>query len=392
MLTHADGALLVTGMQGTGKTAVLRERFATLIEGGADPERVPGRRIARARDDAATAPARPAAGLAAGPPRRDDPRAGQPGAQGAARGPRLGEPPAVLSAAEQFAKVRELLAAQDPADWPAYGRSCGMRGFADEVRQFLLRAQEALRTPDEHRRGRRRARPHGLAELARFLGEYQAVLDDLNAVDFAGAPPAGSRRSRAEGTASFDHLLVDDYQDTTLAGEAHPRRAAGARLWSSPATPRRTSSRSRGPRRCRCDGSRVVPRRGDGGARHHRTARRGPPSMEAWVAPHTSEEHAAIARELRRLHVEDGVAGPTWRWSCGARAHTWAGCSARWTTRGIPGAVPERGLSLTAEPATLPYVLALRWLVADRGPPRGARGAAAHLRRRRPIAGVRRAA
>jgi ATP-dependent exoDNAse (exonuclease V) beta subunit len=31
----------------------------------------------------------------------------------------------------------------------------------------------------------------------------------------------------------------------------------------------------------------------------------------------------------------------------------------------VPRAVPERGLSLTGEPATLPYVLALRWLVAD---------------------------
>src|SRR5215470_996256 len=34
---------------------------------------------------------------------------------------REAEPPEVLSAAEQFAKVRELLAAQDPSVWPAYG-------------------------------------------------------------------------------------------------------------------------------------------------------------------------------------------------------------------------------------------------------------------------------
>ena len=33
VLDHADGALLVTGGPGTGKTAVLRERFAPLIEG-----------------------------------------------------------------------------------------------------------------------------------------------------------------------------------------------------------------------------------------------------------------------------------------------------------------------------------------------------------------------
>src|SRR5580765_7748924 len=40
VLEHDSGPLLVTGGPGTGKTAVLRERFARLIEGGADPERV----------------------------------------------------------------------------------------------------------------------------------------------------------------------------------------------------------------------------------------------------------------------------------------------------------------------------------------------------------------
>ena len=53
VLDHADGAMLVSGGSGTGKTAVLRERFARLVEGGADPERVAlvvGSR--RARDEA----------------------------------------------------------------------------------------------------------------------------------------------------------------------------------------------------------------------------------------------------------------------------------------------------------------------------------------------------
>ena len=48
--------MLVTGGAGTGKTAALRERFARLIEAGAQPERVAlvvGSR--RARDDDRTA-------------------------------------------------------------------------------------------------------------------------------------------------------------------------------------------------------------------------------------------------------------------------------------------------------------------------------------------------
>src|SRR5438094_33816 len=40
VLSHRRGALLVTGQAGTGKTAVLEERFAGLLEDGADPERV----------------------------------------------------------------------------------------------------------------------------------------------------------------------------------------------------------------------------------------------------------------------------------------------------------------------------------------------------------------
>ena len=61
---------------GTGKTAVLRERFARLLEGGADPERVAlvvGSR--RARDEAREALLARLPGLAAGAPRGDDPRA-----------------------------------------------------------------------------------------------------------------------------------------------------------------------------------------------------------------------------------------------------------------------------------------------------------------------------
>src|SRR5437773_1023996 len=144
VLDHSGGALLVIGGAGTGKTAVLRERFARLIEAGAEPERVAlvvGSR--RARDDARAA-------LLARL------RTSLPGLRvltihGLALAllkEREGEPPEVLSAPEQFAEVRELLAAQDPDAWPAYGSLLGLHGFADEAPQLLSRAQESMRTPD----------------------------------------------------------------------------------------------------------------------------------------------------------------------------------------------------------------------------------------------------
>src|SRR5437899_10714357 len=121
VLDHPGGTLLITGPAGTGKTAALRERFARLIEAGAEPERVAlvvGSR--RARDDArATLLARLHASL--------------PGLRvltfhGLALAllkEREGEPAEVLSAPEQRAKARELLGAPDPTSWPAYGRPLG---------------------------------------------------------------------------------------------------------------------------------------------------------------------------------------------------------------------------------------------------------------------------
>ena len=88
-------------------------------------------------------------------------------------------------------------------------------------------------------------------------------------------------------------------------------------------------------------------------------------TVEAWLAPHTSEEHAAIARELRRLHVEEGVP-----WNELAVVVRRQGAHVGSLLRalddsGVPRALPESGMALTAEPATFPYVLALRWLTAD---------------------------
>lgn len=361
VLQHADGAMLVSGGSGTGKTAILRERFARLVEGGADPERVAlvvGSR--RARDEARrlllerlpvalpTLTVVTIHGLAFHV-------VGE-------RFERLGydAPPTVLSASEQFARVRELLDGEDPESWPVLGPLLKLRGFADEVRQLVIRAQEALRSPDDIER---RAAGRGLAgwdELAAFLRHYLSVLDASSEVDFAGLVEQAAVAAGA-GDPPFDHVMVDDYQDTTFAterllAEIRPRTfvAAGdldAHLFSFQGTTdepfRRFAERN--------PGAATVPLE----TRH----RPEPDPVEAWRAGHVSEQHAAVARELRRLHVDDRV--PWHELAVVVRRH---GPHVEGLLRALDDAhVPRRiadAGSPAAVPATRPFVLALRWLVA----------------------------
>ena len=360
VLSHDDGALLVVGGPGTGKTSALRERFARLIEGGAEPERVALVLGSRSARDGARAQL------------LDRLPESLPGLQvvtfhGLAHRVlklREGEPPEVLGAAEQFAKVRELLGAQDPDAWPAYGGLLEVRAFADEVRQLLTRMQESLLSPKELAETADKAGLGGWAELARFAQEYLDALDTVNQVDYAGLVQLASTVA-GDGPSLFDHLLVDDYQDTTLAQEALLRRlettttvvAADpeAHVFSfqgSSALPLARFTTETFPDAATVELT-VDHRSPDG------------PQIQAWVAPHSSEEHAAIARELRRLHVEDGT--PWGELAVVVRRQgTHLGNLLRALDDArIPRAVPERGRSLTLESATYPYVLALRWLVAD---------------------------
>jgi superfamily I DNA/RNA helicase len=364
VLAHLAGAVLVTGGPGTGKTAVLRERFAQLLEGGADPERVAfvvGSR--RARDEAREALLARFQGSL--PELRVVTIHGVARHVLNARFRRLDypEPPDLLPAGDQFALVQELLSEQDPGQWPAYGHMLGMRAFADEVRQFLSRAQEALLTPDDILERAEKAGLGGWKELARFYREYQDVIDGRNVVDFAALLQRAAQVA-TDGEPLLDHLLVDDYQDSTLAAEAIVAGLAPTDLVVAGDADAHVFSFQGATdipiRRFaeRFGGAEVIaletPHRADGGV-----------AVEAWLAPHTSEEHAAIARELRRLHVEEGVP-----WSELAVVVRRQGAHVGSLLRalddaGVPRALPESGMALTAEPATFPYVLALRWLTAD---------------------------
>ncbi|MFY9587926.1 MAG: UvrD-helicase domain-containing protein, partial [Actinomycetota bacterium] len=223
LLDLSSGRILVTGAPGSGKTRLLVERFARLIEGGADPERVLlitlNRRAAReARAFLLTRLARSLPSLQV--------HTAHSFAYGVLgrRFDELGyaEAPQVLTAAEQYATVRELLLNDRPALWPRLDPLRTVRGFAREIADFVLRAQERLFHPDSLRAEIARAGREQYGEVADFFERYLEVMNASNRVDFAGllhqAVVALQAGLRDEDRA--DHLLVDDYQDITPAAEA----------------------------------------------------------------------------------------------------------------------------------------------------------------------------
>jgi superfamily I DNA/RNA helicase len=366
VLDHGDGPLLVVGAAGTGKTTVLRERFVRAIEAGADPERIAlVVSSKRAREEARTdLLARLGRSL---PSLRVTTVHGLAFALVTERFRALGyrEPPQVLDAVRQFALVEHLLRDErdHPERWPAYGGLLALRGFADELRQLVLRTGERLVTPEELQARAERRGLSGWNELARFASIYQAELARLGVLDFAGLVVRAAEAA-ALGSPAFDEVLVDDFQDATLASE-RLLHALGARTLVVAGNEAAHVFSFQGTsveplHRLAADASVTAVTL----ATDHRAGSRAVP-VEAWTAAHGSEEHRAVARELRRIHVEDGVA---WndlavivrRQSADAQALLRALDDAR-----IPREASEPGLSPASAPGTRPYVLALRWLVAD---------------------------
>src|SRR5436309_9635857 len=149
--------------------------------------------------------------------------------------------------------------------------------------------QESLREPEELARAADRAGLSGWQELARFAREYQDSLDMVNQVDYAGLLQRAAAVA-SSGPSLFDHLLVDDYQDTTFAAEAIVR-GLGAPDLVVAADPDAHVFSFQGTTRVPLDrfATEAFPgaERVELGTRHRASA---PPSITAWIAPHSSEE------------------------------------------------------------------------------------------------------
>ncbi|XOZ85899.1 PD-(D/E)XK nuclease family protein [Nocardia testacea] len=279
-----DRVWRVLGGPGTGKTALLIDLAATRLADGADPESVllltHSKQAAAAARDALTerldnwavcapaitgAPSADAAARAAEPaadplfalPEPVRPPSAAPGAAGATREPmartvhsyafgilrrqaaRYGNPPPrLLTGAEQDAVLREMLRG-DLADiaagagdlWPRRLQpALGLTGFADELRDLMLRATErGLGPEDLIELGRRRDRPDWVAAGGFALRYEQAMLlrwsvgvaapeasaPALNAAELVGAALdalAADPELLAAERARLRCLLVDDAQ------------------------------------------------------------------------------------------------------------------------------------------------------------------------------------
>ena len=148
------------------------------------------------------------------------------------------EPPILLSGPEQLAEVRRMLrgeASDGARHWPQRLRPLlATRGFAAELRDFLLRAAErGLDGAELARLGERAGRDDWVA-AGGFLTRYAARFDlaPVPAYDYAEiiriagqllARPEVRQRERL----AYDVVLVDEYQDTDPAQEELLHALAG---------------------------------------------------------------------------------------------------------------------------------------------------------------------
>ena len=132
-----------------------------------------------------------------------------------------GTTPTLLTGPEQVNLVRELLANEDPADWPL-PLSAVLRSptLAEEVADFLLRCQERL---IDHNRLRLLARDRPRwAALPNFLLRYQVELFTRTRLDYAALLARAteileSPEIQKQVARQFRYVLVDEYQDTSPA-------------------------------------------------------------------------------------------------------------------------------------------------------------------------------
>ncbi len=232
VVDHAGGPLLVLAGPGTGKTTTIVEAVAERIEHrGMDPgrilvltfsrkaagelrERITGRLHRTTREPLALTFHSYAYALV----RREFVLAGD-------------QPPRLLSAPEQLLEIRRLLRgeiADGAARWPErLWPALPTRGFADELRDVLMRAAERGLDGKALRRLGRMTKRDDWVAAGTFLDRYAARFDlaPVPAYDYAeivriAAALLSKGATRAREQAAYDAIFVDEYQDSDPAQES----------------------------------------------------------------------------------------------------------------------------------------------------------------------------
>jgi superfamily I DNA/RNA helicase/RecB family exonuclease len=418
VVDHKGGPLLVLAGPGTGKTTTIVAAVAERIERrGVDPGRILvltfSRKAAGELRDRITArlgrtTSEPLAltfhSYAYALVRREFVLAGD-------------QPPRLLSAPEQLLEIRRMLRgeiADGGGNWPAGLRpALATRGFAEELRDVLMRAAErGLDGTALRQLGRRAGREDWVAAGA-FLDRYSARFDlaPVPAYDYAeivriAASLLTRQAARQRERDAYDAVFVDEYQDCDPAQEALLQALAGdGRDLVAVGDPDQSiyafrgadvrvltgfPDRFRGPdgapapvialRTCRRSGpvllaaSRRVARRlpaaprategPDGDTAAHRRLvpakdlKAG--QVRICVADTQAQEASLVADVLRRAHLADGV--PWHRMAVLVRSAQRQGPALRraLTAAGVPVAVAGDELPLPDEPAVRPLLTLLR--------------------------------
>jgi superfamily I DNA/RNA helicase/RecB family exonuclease len=408
VVEHGGGPLLVLAGPGTGKTTTIVETVVDRITNrGIDPERVLvltfSRKAAEELRERITArlhrtTREPLAltfhSYAYALVRREFVLAGD-------------EPPTLLSGPEQLLEVRRMLrgeAEDGGRRWPERLRpALATRGFAVELRDFLLRAAErGLDGRGLARLGAQRGRDDWQA-AGGFLNRYAARFDlaPIPAYDYAeiiriaaGLLDHGAVRDRERK--AYDVVMVDEYQDTdpaqeellhALAGDGRELIAVGdpdqsiyafrgadvhgiARFPERFRTPDDQPARVVALRTCRRSGtvllaaSRRVASRLPAAAGGHRDLDplpSAPPGLVRVItATSASQEATVVADVLRRAHLRDGVSWSSMAVLVRSVTHQVPLLRRALMTAGVPTVVAGDELPLTAEPGARPLLLLLR--------------------------------
>jgi superfamily I DNA/RNA helicase len=411
VIEHDGGPLLVLAGPGTGKTATLVEAVVNrVVERTVDPESILILTFSR---QAAVELRTRITGRLGRTSREPLARTFHSYAFGLLRQQALarGEPaPRLLSGPEQDVVVRELLRGDlddtGGALWPAELRAAvGARGFADELRDLLLRAVErGVDANTLSAYGRRFDRPDWVAAAA-FLQQYE----DVTALSGSAAyDPAELIRAALEALAGDPELLarerqarrrifVDEYQDTDPAQEellrtlavgadelvvvGDPDQAIYAFRGADPTGITRfcesfarrdgrsapsvalRSSRRCGPELLRASRRIAARLPGPAGHRDLRAASDSPlppGTMDVRLLRSASEEATYIAHVLRSAHLRDGIPWREMAVLVRSTARSMSTLRRALAAAGAPVAVAPDELPLAQQPVVSALVLLVR--------------------------------